>query len=55
MRESDSGAPSRASGAVVSKQDDLDALDADALEDLDVDDDAEAVRGGTTFNCPTSH
>lgn len=33
----------------------LDLLDAEAVEDLDVDEGAEDVRGGTTFRCPTSH
>jgi hypothetical protein len=33
----------------------LEDLDAETVEDLDVDDDAADVRGGTTFNCPTSH
>lgn len=34
---------------------DLDELDAEAIEDLDVNEAAEDVRGGTTWNCPTSH
>lgn len=38
----------------TARADDLDALDADAVEDLEVDEGAEDVRGGTTFNCPTS-
>ena len=33
----------------------LDELEPETVEDLDVDDDAADVRGGTTFNCPTSH
>lgn len=34
----------------------LDDLDPETVEDLDVTtDDADDVRGGTTFNCPTSH
>ena len=33
----------------------LDELDAEVVEDLDVDEDAADIRGGTTFNCPTSH
>ncbi len=33
----------------------LEDLDVETLEDLDVDEDAADVRGGTTFNCPTSH
>lgn len=41
--------------ARMPREDELDTLDADALEDLDVDDHADAVRGGTTFACPTSH
>ena len=32
----------------------LDELDPETVEDLDVDEDAADVRGGTTFNCPTS-
>ena len=35
--------------------DGLEHLDAEVVEDLDVDDDATDVRGGTTWNCPTSH
>ena len=35
---------------------DLEELDAEAVEDLDVDEGAEDVRGGTTWRtCPTSH
>ncbi len=34
----------------------LDDLEPATVEDLDVTtDDADDVRGGTTFNCPTSH
>ena len=34
--------------------DGLEDLDAETVEDLDVDEEAADVRGGTTFNCPTS-
>lgn len=33
----------------------LEDLDAEVVEDLDVDEDAEDVHGGTTRVCPTSH
>ena len=33
----------------------LDELEPEVVEDLDVDEDAADIRGGTTFNCPTSH
>ena len=34
----------------------LDDFDTETVEDLDVTtDDADGIRGGTTFNCPTSH
>ena len=32
----------------------LDELEPEVVEDLDVDEDAADIRGGTTFNCPTS-
>lgn len=35
--------------------DGLEHLDAEVVEDLDVDEDAANVRGGTTAVCPTSH
>ena len=35
--------------------DGLEHLDAEVVEDLDVDEDAADVRGGTTRACPTSH
>ena len=35
--------------------DGLEELDAEVVEDLDVDEDAAGVRGGTTWQCPTSH
>ena len=41
--------------ARMPREDELDTLDAAALEDLDVDDHADAGRGGTTCACPTSH
>ena len=31
----------------------LEELETETVEDLDVDDDAEDVAGGTTHNCPT--
>ncbi len=43
------------SRAPKSHVDELDQLEPEIVEDLDVDEDAEDVRGGTTFNCPTSH
>ena len=36
-------------------EDELDELDAETVEDLDVDEDAADIRGGTTFQCTTSH
>jgi hypothetical protein len=35
--------------------DGLELLDAEVVEDLDVDEDAGDIRGGTTRTCPTSH
>lgn len=43
-------------GTPATSSEELDTLDADAVEDLDVDEGAEDVRGGTTWRtCPTSH
>ena len=37
-----------------SREEELDDLGSEVVEDLDVDEDAEDVRGGTTWTCPTA-
>ena len=35
-------------------EDGLDDLESETVEDLDVDEDADDVAGGTTWTCPTA-
>ena len=36
-------------------EDELEELETETIADLDVDHDADDVRGGTTWNCPKTH